>query len=77
MNEVLKTKVLPKEFGGVMAASEMLKLWKLELEKKRDRLLTFDSMNLLSDRGIIRSTRKVCTNEMIGIQGSFRQLVVD
>ncbi|KAJ8976905.1 hypothetical protein NQ317_014076 [Molorchus minor] len=46
---------LPLEFGGKMPAEEMVALWKEELAAKRKRLLCFDAMELLSDKGIIRS----------------------
>ncbi|KRT81087.1 CRAL-TRIO domain containing protein [Oryctes borbonicus] len=69
-------KVLPKEYGGEMPISEMIALWKKELMEKRQRLLSFDRMQLISDKGI--TTRKNNTAEdEYGIQGSFRKLEVD
>lgn len=59
--------------------SEMIKLWKEELESKRERLLSYDSIKLLSDRGIIRRRNKnVPTIDSTGgVPGSFRKLEVD
>lgn len=59
--------------------SEMIKLWKQELESKRERLLSYDSIKLLSDRGIIRRRNKngLTTNEVGSVPGSFRKLEVD
>lgn len=67
--------MLPKEYGGIMPMSEMIKMWKEELEAKRERLLSYDSIKLLSDRGIIRRRNKNIhvTDEV----GSFRKLEVD
>lgn len=59
--------------------SEMIKLWKEELESKRERLLSYDSIKLLSDRGIIRRRNKnvLTTDATGGVPGSFRKLEVD
>lgn len=80
--DVLKNvdpQVLPKEYGGVMPIAEMVELWKQELAKKRDRLLSYDRMKLLSDRGIITRRNKLtgCSLEDGSVIGSFRKLEVD
>ncbi|KAJ8970196.1 hypothetical protein NQ314_001343 [Rhamnusium bicolor] len=70
---------LPFEFGGEMPAKEMIQMWKEELNAKRERLLSFDSINLLSDRGIIR-TRNITAHDNTGTEslpGSFRKLELD
>lgn len=79
LHENIDPKLLPKEYGGVMPMSEMIKLWKEELEAKRERLLSYDSIKLLSDRGIIRRrNRSALTADISGsLPGSFRKLEVD
>ncbi|KAJ8925055.1 hypothetical protein NQ315_001226 [Exocentrus adspersus] len=70
---------LPKEFGGELPAKEMIEMWKEELAGKRERLLSFDAMNLVSDRGIIRS-KNAPTQDDTGtgsLPGSFRKLELD
>lgn len=66
---------MPKEYGGVMPMAEMIDLWKKELASKRDRLMSYDTIKLLSDRGIIRRKNKLLTDSMSS--GSFRKLEVD
>lgn len=79
LHDKIDCKLLPKEYGGVMPMSEMIKQWKQELEAKRERLLSYDSIKLLSDRGIIRRRSKniLVTDEVGGVPGSFRKLEVD
>ncbi|KAF2892121.1 hypothetical protein ILUMI_14052, partial [Ignelater luminosus] len=70
--------LLPCEYGGVMPMSKMVELWKKELDEKRERLLSFDRMNLLSDQGIICRRSKVNdSGEIENMSGSFRKLEVD
>lgn len=59
--------------------SEMIKQWKQELEAKRERLLSYDAIKLLSDRGINRRRNKdaLVVDEVGGIPGSFRKLELD
>ncbi|CAH1099762.1 unnamed protein product [Psylliodes chrysocephalus] len=79
LHKRVERECLPLEFGGKMPAKEMIKLWKTEMELKRKRLLSFDDMNLLSDRGIIRR-RKPPAQDDTGtgsLPGSFRKLELD
>ncbi|XP_017774944.1 PREDICTED: alpha-tocopherol transfer protein-like [Nicrophorus vespilloides] len=75
MLQFLPAEVLPKEYGGIMPMAEMIALWKKELASKRERLLSFDAMNLLSDRCIMR--RRNRSTDIETLQGSFRKLEVD
>ncbi|CAG9857467.1 unnamed protein product [Phyllotreta striolata] len=70
---------LPAEMGGKMPAKEMIKWWKMEMEGKRKRLLSFDEAELLSDRGIIRRRRPPPAggDGDAGLAGSFRKLELD
>ncbi|KAF5304627.1 hypothetical protein FQR65_LT07909 [Abscondita terminalis] len=74
MHTIVDSMVLPSEYGGVMPTSEMIDLWKQELAAKRDRLLSYDKINLLSDEGIIRRRTKIDENNL---SGSFRKLEFD
>ncbi|XP_049818844.1 retinaldehyde-binding protein 1 [Aethina tumida] len=70
---------LPLEFGGDIPSQTMIELWKEELAEKRQRLLSFDTMNLISAAGIITSKNSP-TNDDTGIgslPGSFRKLELD
>lgn len=75
LKDSVDPKILPKEYGGVMPMAEMIDLWKKELASKRDRLLSYDNIKLLSDRGIIKRRNKLLTDSMSS--GSFRKLEVD
>ncbi|KAK5637887.1 hypothetical protein RI129_000190 [Pyrocoelia pectoralis] len=75
LHQTLDPSLLPSEYGGIMSSKEMAELWIKELANKRERLLSFDKMNLLSDRGIIRRRSKI--NEADSLNGSFRRLDVD
>lgn len=60
--------------------AEMIALWREELNRKRDRVLSIEKISLLSDRGII--SRKNIAQYMKdadshGLCGSFRKLEVD
>lgn len=77
MHKHIDPKVLPKEYGGDIPQSEMVALWKQELADKRERLLSFDRMNLLSDKGIITRKNNVTVDDEYGLRGSFRKLEVD
>lgn len=77
MHKNVDPKVLPKEYGGEIPATEMVSLWKQELAEKRERLLSFDRMKLLSDKAIMTRRNNVSTGDEFGLQGSFRKLEVD
>lgn len=63
--------------------ADMIELWKHELAAKRDIVRTLDSMELLSDSGIITKHDKNGVNSFkqqqieASIVGSFRKLEVD
>ncbi|XP_057659368.1 retinaldehyde-binding protein 1-like [Diorhabda carinulata] len=73
----LGTKCLPLEMGGEVPQEEMIALFKEELAEKRDRLLSFDKMKLLNDKGIITRKNKVDFSENGSLDGSFRKLDID
>lgn len=83
--------LLPKEYGGVMPIDDMIELYKLELEAKRQTLLDNDKMSVnlsmysqgaqdgsvVALRNPIDSCDAVKDHTVYGIQGSFRKLEVD
>ncbi|RZC35208.1 alpha-tocopherol transfer protein-like, partial [Asbolus verrucosus] len=77
-NKVNK-RCLPLELGGMMPIEDMIELWKDELAAKREILLSYDTMNLLSDRGIIRKNNAPTLDDTGtgSLPGSFRKLEVD
>ncbi|KAJ8877928.1 hypothetical protein PR048_022387 [Dryococelus australis] len=79
LHKKVDPKVLPKEYGGDMPLAQMIDLWMKELESKRAQLLSLDSMQLLSDRGILnrKNQRYHYGSDMAGLAGSFRNLEVD
>lgn len=78
MLQELDKDVLPQEYGGIMPMAQMIDLWKKEMVAKRERLLSFDRMHLLSDRGIIRRKKDgTHVGNMEDVQGSFRKLDID
>lgn len=78
MHKHIDPKILPKEYGGDIPLAEMIEMWKRELADNRDRLIALDSINLLSDQGIIRRRDKVDDKTGTGsLPGSFRKLELD
>lgn len=92
-SSVIDKNLLPKEYGGKIPMSEMIKSFKQELEAKRDLLLSHDQMSVQLDLyprsvrdGSVRSLRKTIDTieetfdlkeEIHGVQGSFRKLEID
>ncbi|XP_050507718.1 retinaldehyde-binding protein 1-like [Diabrotica virgifera virgifera] len=74
----LGAQCLPKEMGGVVPLQEMVELFKEELKAKRERILSYDNIKLLSDQGIIRKKNPSTDNIETGsVNGSFRKLNID
>ncbi|KAJ8957535.1 hypothetical protein NQ318_020574 [Aromia moschata] len=75
----LDQRCLPLELGGKVPAKDMIELWKKELVTKRKRLLSLDSITLLSDRGIIRRKNTPSQDDTGtgSLPGSFRKLELD
>ncbi|XP_066249970.1 retinaldehyde-binding protein 1 [Euwallacea similis] len=65
---------VPKDLGGDVSMKEMILGWQQELDAKRKKLLTYDNVELLSDRGIICSKN---VQNQTNLVGSFRRLEVD
>lgn len=81
---VVDKNLLPAEYGGTVPMSEMVELFKKELESKRDLLLKYDEMSVNIDlyptsvrNGSVRSldksiedyTRTIEKNKKSGIEG--------
>lgn len=93
VKNVIDKKLLPKEYGGEMPMSEMISLFKKELEDKRDLILSHDQMSVKLElypqsvrEGSVRSLKTTIENfsenfdrkkEAFGVQGSFRKLEID
>lgn len=78
MQKQVDPRILPKEYGGDIPLTEMIEMWKKELEENRERVLALDKMNLLSDQGIIRRRTKEEDKTGSGsLPGSFRKLELD
>ncbi|KAG7313391.1 hypothetical protein JYU34_000509 [Plutella xylostella] len=85
--------LLPKEYGGDMPMKEMIELWKVELEAKRERLLLNDKLAVRLEMyseaaregavSALRSGANTCAgadavgDAMRGLTGNFRKLEVD
>lgn len=88
---IVDRSLLPKEYGGEMPMSEMIRLFKLELEAKRDIVVSHDRMGVKLElyppsvrNGSVRSLKSTieyleCSKkkETEGLQGSFRKLEID
>lgn len=90
---VVDKKLLPLEYGGEVPMSEMITLFKKELEDKRELLLSHDKMSVKLELypqpirdGSVRSLMKSIDSfnesidikkETYGVQGSFRKLEID
>lgn len=89
---VVDKKLLPLEYGGTMPISEMVELFKKELEAKRDLLMKYDDMSVKIElypesvrNGSVKSLNKSIENDFNeknnksyeGVQGSFRKLEID
>lgn len=93
VTRVIENKILPAEYGGVMPMSEMIELFRKELESKNDLLIRHDQMSVDAELypqslrdGSVRSLRKSVEESIntldasetsYGVQGSFRQLEFD
>lgn len=86
----IEVDVLPEEYGGVMPMSEMIALWKKELEASHERLLSHDKMSVSEEmftekqrEGAVSALRQnagTCGSVgdvMYGVTGNFRKLEVD
>lgn len=77
LHKKVDKRCLPAELGGDIPAKEMIQSWKEELNAKRKRLLSYDEMNLLSDRGIITRKNRPVQDDSGSLPGSFRKLELD
>lgn len=90
---VIDTDLLPAEYGGKMPMSEMIALFKQQLEKMHDTLMSHDEMCVKLELypkairdGSVRSLKKTIDTfsenydiqrETFSVQGSFRKLEID
>lgn len=65
---------LPKEYGGVVPADDMINQWKLELMGRSQIIKALDEMDILSAKDIQKRDDDANGEQLTG---SFRKLEVD
>ncbi|KAJ8911806.1 hypothetical protein NQ315_014230 [Exocentrus adspersus] len=68
---------LPKEYGGVVPLGEMLERFKVLLKEKREIILALDDMYIEIDEKSCPLVSEMNEELGMGIDGSFKKLIVD
>lgn len=77
MHEKIDKKILPKEYGGEVPLEEMLEKFKALLKEKREKILALDDMYIEIDEKSCPLVSEMNEELGIGIDGSFKKLMVD
>lgn len=77
MHEKIDKKILPKEYGGEVPLEEMLEKFKALLKEKREKILALDDMYIEVDEKSCPLVSEMNEELGIGIDGSFKKLMVD
>lgn len=77
MYEKIDKKILPKEYGGEIPMEEMLAKFKSLLKQKREKILALDDMYIEVDEKSCPLVSEMNEELGIGIDGSFKKLMVD
>lgn len=70
-------KILPKEYGGEVPVAEMVGKLKAKLKEKRDKVLALDDMYIEIDEKTCPLVSEMNEELGIGLEGSFKKLIVD
>ncbi|XP_045467669.1 retinaldehyde-binding protein 1 isoform X3 [Harmonia axyridis] len=70
-------KILPKEYGGEVPLNDMLEEFKKHLKSKRNDLLALDEMYIEIDEKSCPLVSEMNEELGIGLDGSFKKLIVD
>lgn len=77
MHAKIDSKILPKEYGGIVPASEMVAAMKERLQKKRAAILALDDMYIEITKDAANFASNDDADIDAGMVGSFRKLEVD
>lgn len=70
-------KILPKEYGGEVPLSEMIEKLKVLLKERREQVLALDDMFIDIDEKNCPLLKEMNEELGIGLEGSFKKLIVD
>ncbi|XP_036339856.1 clavesin-1-like isoform X1 [Rhagoletis pomonella] len=77
LKEKVKPAILPREYGGTIPVSDIIKQFKLKLLEKRSAILSLDDMYIDITKQPNISSNIGLSDVDVGIVGSFRKLEVD
>lgn len=70
-------KILPKEYGGEVPLAEMVEKLKAKLKAQREQVLALDDMYIEIDEKNCPLVSEMNEELGIGLEGSFKKLIVD
>lgn len=70
-------KILPKEYGGEVPLAEMVEMLKAKLKAQREQVLALDDMYIEIDEKNCPLVSEMNEELGIGLEGSFKKLIVD
>lgn len=77
LHQKVDRKILPKEYGGEVPLSEMIQNLKVKLKERRDQVLALDDMYIEIDERTCPLVSEMNEELGIGLEGSFKKLIVD
>lgn len=77
LHQKVDKKILPKEYGGEVPISEMVEKLKVRLKAQREQVLALDDMYIEIDEKNCPLVSEMNEELGIGLEGSFKKLIVD
>lgn len=77
LHQKVDKKILPKEYGGEVPLAEMVEKLKAKLKAQREQVLALDDMYIEIDEKNCPLVSEMNEELGIGLEGSFKKLIVD
>lgn len=77
LHQKVDKKILPKEYGGEIPLAEMVEKLKAKLKAQREQVLALDDMYIEIDEKNCPLVSEMNEELGIGLEGSFKKLIVD
>lgn len=77
LHQKIDKKILPKEYGGEVPLAEMVEKLKAKLKAQREQVLALDDMYIEIDEKNCPLVSEMNEELGIGLEGSFKKLIVD
>lgn len=77
LHQKVDKKILPKEYGGEVPIAEMVEKLKAKLKAQREQVLALDDMYIEIDEKNCPLVSEMNEELGIGLEGSFKKLIVD